>query len=161
MESLWLSLMPHSLPRSISSLILRVVYHSTANGQPNHIRSNLDSLLMKQPNVLVVIAGDFNRTSTGLKLGDLTQSNNVKQIAKSNTRDPGILDWFLTNRPAIFQLLQLPKIARSDNFTILAKQITSSTQTHVIQKVRVRDLRHSAWRTFGRWLTNKNWSQLS
>ena len=27
--------------------------------------------------------------------------------------------------------------------------------------MRVRDLRDSAWRTFGRWLTNKNWSQLS
>ena len=77
MESLWLSLMPHSLPRSISSIILRVVYHSTANGQPNHIRTNLDSLLMKQPNALVMIAGDFNPTSTGLKLGDLTQSNNL------------------------------------------------------------------------------------
>ena len=49
-ESLWLSLRPHSLPRSISSIILCVVYHSTANGQPenvvlsNYIRSNLDSL---------------------------------------------------------------------------------------------------------------------
>ena len=27
--------------------------------------------------------------------------------------------------------------------------------------MRVRDLRDSAWRTFGRWLTNKSWSQLS
>ena len=73
-ESLWLSLRPHSLPRSISSIILCVVYHSTANGQPenvvlsNYIRSNLDSLLIKQRNALVVIAGDFNPTSTGLKL---------------------------------------------------------------------------------------------
>ena len=73
-ESLWLSLWPHILPRAISSIILCVVYRSTANGQPenvvlsNHIRSNLDSLLMKQPNALVVIGGDFNPTSTGLKL---------------------------------------------------------------------------------------------
>ena len=46
-ESLWLSLRPHSLPRSISSIVLCVVYHSTANGQPknvvlsNHFRSSL------------------------------------------------------------------------------------------------------------------------
>ena len=78
-ESLWLSLRPHSLLRSISSIILCVVYHSTANGQPenvvlsNHIRSNLDVLLMKQPNALVLIAGDFNPTSTSLKLKNLTQ----------------------------------------------------------------------------------------
>ena len=132
-ESLWLSLRPHSLPRSISSIILCVVYHSTANGQPenvvlsNYIRSNLDSLLMKQPNALAVIAGNFNPTSTGLKLKDLTQSNNLKQIVKFNTRKTGTLDRFLTNRPAIFQLFQLPKIVRSDHFMILAKPITSST----------------------------------
>ena len=154
-ESLWLSLRPHSLLRSISSIILCVVYHSTANGQlenvvlSNHIRLNLDGLLIKQPNALVVIAGDFNPTSTSLKLKDLTQSNNLKQIVKFNTRDTGTLDWFLTNRPAIFQFFQLPKIARSDHVSILAELITSSTQTQVIQKVRVRDLRESAWRTLG------------
>ena len=104
---------------------------------------------MKQPNALVVIARDFNPTLTGLKLKDLTQSNNLKQIVKFNTRDTRTLDWFLTNRPAIFQLFQLTKIARSDHFTILAKPVTSSTQTQVIQTVRVRDLRESAWRTFG------------
>ena len=85
LESLWLSLLPHSLPRSISSIILCVVYRSTANGQPenvvlsHHIRSNLDSLLMKQPNALVLIAGDFNPTSTGLKLKGLTQSISVEE----------------------------------------------------------------------------------
>lgn len=127
-ESLWLSLRPHSLPRSILSIILCFVYHSTANGQPenfvlsNYIRSNLDSLLMRQPNALVVIAGDFNPRSTDLRPKDLTQSNNLKQIVKFKTRHTGTLDWFLTNRPAIFQLFQLPKIARNDQFTILAMQ---------------------------------------
>ena len=97
MESLWLSLRPHSLPRSISSIILCVVYHSTTNGQPenvvlsNHIQSNLGGPLMKQPNALVVIAGDFDPTSTSFKLKDLTQSNNLKQIVKFNTRDTGTL----------------------------------------------------------------------
>jgi len=37
---------------------------------------------MKQPNALVVIAGDFNPLSTGLKPKDLTQSNHLKQIVK-------------------------------------------------------------------------------
>ena len=116
---------------------------------------------MKQPNALVVIAGDFNPLSTGLKPKDLTQSNNLKQIVKLRSEIQGTLDWFLTNRPAIFQLFQLPKIARSDHFTILVKPITSSTHSHAIQKVTVRDLPDSAWRTFGRWLTNKDGSQLS
>ena len=79
---------------------------------------------MKQANALVVITGDFNSPSTGLKPKDLTQSNNLKQMVKFKTRDTRTLDWFLTNRPAIFQLSQLPKIARSDHFTILEKPIT-------------------------------------
>ena len=79
-------------------------------------------------------------------------------MVKFKTRDTRTLDWFLTNRPAIFQLSQLPKIVRSDHFTILAKPITTSTHLHVIQKVTVRDLRDSAWRAFGRWLTNEGWS---
>ena len=33
MESLWVQLRPHSLPRNISIIILGVVYHSTANGE--------------------------------------------------------------------------------------------------------------------------------
>ena len=44
----------------------------------------------------MVIAGDFDPTSTGLKPRDLTQSNNLKQIVKFKTRDTGTLDWFLT-----------------------------------------------------------------
>lgn len=92
---------------------------------------------MKQPNALVVITGDFNLLSTGLKPKDLTQLNDLKQIVKFKTRDTGTLDWFLTNRPAIFQLFQLPKIARSDHFTILAKPITSSTHSHATKKVTV------------------------
>ena len=44
---------------------------------------------MKQPNALVVIGGDFNPLSTGLKPKDLTQSNNLKQIVKFKTRDTG------------------------------------------------------------------------
>ena len=79
-ESLWISLRPHSLPRSISSIILCVIYHSTTNRQPenavhrDHIRTNLDKLLM-QPNSLVIITGDFNATSTGINPKDLTQPN--------------------------------------------------------------------------------------
>ena len=91
-ESLWLHLRPHSLPRSISSIILRVVYHSTANGNPenealcHHIRANLDALLIKQQDALVLVTGDLNPTSTGINLNDLTRPNSLKQLVNFNTK---------------------------------------------------------------------------
>ena len=164
-ESLWLHLRPHSLPRSISSITLCVVYHSTANGNPenealcHHIRKNLDALLIKQPNALVLVTGDFNPTSTGINLKDLTRPNSLKQLVTFNTRDSGILDWLMTNRPYLFKVTQLPKIGRSDHFSILATP-TSGSIPLPVRKTQVRDLRDSAWRAFGRWLTKKNWSHI-
>ena len=67
-----------------------------------HIHRNLDNPLAKQPNALVLITGDFNPTSTGLKSKDITQANHLKQLVTFKTRDSGILDWFLTNRPKLF-----------------------------------------------------------
>ena len=100
-ESLWISLRPCSLPRNISSIILSVIYHTTSSREPEnvilqqHIQRNLDNILANQPNALVIITGDFNPSSTGLKLKDLTQTNHLKQLVTFRTRDSGILDWSL------------------------------------------------------------------
>ena len=164
-ESLWLHLRPHSLPRSISPIILGVVYHSTANGNPenevlyHHIRTNLDAFLIKQPNALLLVTGDFNSMSTGINLKDLTRPSSHKQLVNFNTRDSEILDWFMTNRPSLFKVTQLPKIGRSDHFSVLATPISGSIPLPV-RKTQVRDLRDSAWRAFGGWLTTKNWSHI-
>ena len=52
-ESLWLSLRPRRLPRSVSIILVAVVYHSTSSGAPenyelyNHIQCNVD--ISKRP----------------------------------------------------------------------------------------------------------------
>ena len=72
-ESLWISMIPHSLPRQITPIVLGVIYHSTSNREPenvilrDHIQKNLDALFLKQPNALVVLTADFNPTSTGFE----------------------------------------------------------------------------------------------
>ena len=72
-ESIWIQMRPYSLPRQITSTVLGVIYHSTRNKQPEntilqeHIQKNLDALLSKQPNALVLITGDFNPNSTGFQ----------------------------------------------------------------------------------------------
>ena len=69
--SMWISLRTHSLSRPMSSIILRVVYRSTADVQPenmalcDHIGMNLDQLLWHQANSLVIVVRDVNSTSTG------------------------------------------------------------------------------------------------
>ena len=165
-ESLWIQIRPNSLPRSVSSIILCVVYHSTSNREPenetlcHHICSNLDQLLNYHPNALIIVTGDFNTSSTGLKLKDLTHTNNLTQIVNFPTRDSGILDWFLTNRPDSFTLSQLPKIGRSDHYSVLARSSVTSTKTNYTRKIKTRDMRDSAWRPFGRWMIEKNWSNV-
>ena len=79
---------PCSLPRSVSCIILCVIYHSTANGEienaalRDHVQTNLDPLLVKHPNALAIITGDFNPTSNGFNVKDLTHANNIKQMVK-------------------------------------------------------------------------------
>ena len=146
---------PCSLPRSVSCIILCVIYHSTANGEienaalRDHVQTNLDPLLVKHPNALAIITGDFNPTSTGFNVKDLTHANNIKQMVKFKTRDSGTLDWFLTNMPNLFDLSQLPKIGASDHFTILARPVTPSLNSRTNRKVRVRDMRETPG---GRWM---------
>jgi hypothetical protein len=154
----------HKLPRYITSIILAVVYHSTKNRQAEsnmlkeYIQKNLDEIMSSQPNALIIITGDFNPKSTGLKVKDITQGNQLTQLVKFNTRDSGILDWFLTNRPKLFCLSQLPKIGSSDHYAILFKPADNTEYKSKIKKIKIRDMRDSAWRAFGRWMVQKDWS---
>ena len=124
-ESMWISLRTHSLSRSMSSIILRVVYHSTADVQPenvalyDHIGINLDQLLWHQANSLVIVVRDVNSTSTGLRLNDLRRPNNLKQKVYFKTRDLGTSDCFLKNKPKVFGLSQLPNLATANHYVTL------------------------------------------
>ena len=164
-ESIWISLRPHKLPRDITSIILGVIYHSTSNREPenvvlrDHVQNNLDSLLLKEPNALVILTGDFNPTSTGFKMKYTTQVSHLKQLISFKTRDSAILDWLLTNRPKMFEVSRLPKVGSSD-YTILAKPAQAISSKKTITKIRIRDMRNSAWCAFSRWITKKNWSSV-
>lgn len=122
----------------------------------DYIRMNLDQPLFHQPNSLVIVVGDFNSTSTGLRLNNFTGPNNVKQLVNFKTRDSATLDWFLTSKPKLFQISQLPKLTTTDHYMILAQPTLSTSTPSESRKEKVRDLRDSAWRTFVRWLTMKD-----
>ena len=86
-ESLWMSVRPNRLPRSIPVLLLAVIYHSTSRDATencklyNHIQGNVDLFLLNHPDALVMICGDFNPVSTGFN------ANRIKQILRTRKSD--------------------------------------------------------------------------
>ena len=108
----------------------------------------------------MIITGDFNPTTTGLKYKDIAQVNHLSQLVKFKTRDSGILDCFFTNNPKLFDSSQLPKIGSSDHFSILSKPITKAENKPTVRKIKIRNIRDRAWRTLGRWMTQKDWSSV-
>ena len=84
-ESLWLNLSPHSLPRNVSTILLGVLYYSTACREAEnqqlyeHIQTVVDNFLTKHNNAMVIITGNFNPTATNLDLSLISKANNLKQ----------------------------------------------------------------------------------
>ena len=160
-ESIWISTRSNTLPRQITSIVLDAICHSMSNREPKnvilrqHIQRNLDMLSSDQPNTLVIITGDFNHHTTGFKLKDIFQGNHLKQLVTFKTRDSDTLDWLFTNRPKLLSVSQLPKVASSDYYTILARPMISSEHKPVLKKIESRDMRE--WSVLGRSMTEKDW----
>ena len=166
MESLWINIRPFKLPRCVSAILLGVIYHSTSCAADDnvaltdHIQKVSEAFLLKHPDGLIVINGDFNPTTTGISERSIKLRTGLSQITKVLTRDTGTLDWCLTNKPKLFRdLEQLPKIGRSDHYTVLIKPCESLPgHNHPMKDFRSRDLRTSSLHAFGRWITNFDWS---
>jgi hypothetical protein len=63
-----------------------------------YIQKNLDEIVSSRPNALIIITGDFNPKSTGLKVKYITQGNQLTKPVKFRTRDSGILDRLVFNK---------------------------------------------------------------
>lgn len=85
----------------------------------------------------------------------------LSQIVKVLTRDTGILDWCLTNRPKLhLDPAQLPNIGASDYFCVLVRQTKSCFENRSKLVIRKRDTTDSCLREFGRWITSFSWHEL-
>ena len=81
------------------------------------------------------------------------------QIINVLTRDSGILDWCLTNKPkALCAPSQLPKLGFSDHYCVLIKQGPRGKTTK--QTITMGDPRGSCIRAFGSWITTFSWDAL-
>ena len=163
-ESLWLLVRPKKLPRTVSVILLAVVYHSTASRQfenaelYSHIQCNVDSFLQLHPDALILVTGDFNFRSTGAN--HIKRTTGLSQIIKVATRADAILDWCQTNsRDSIFQSIQLPPVGTNDHYTILMKAQDPPSKPDNSQ-IWKRDLQDRSIRPFGRYIASFDWSAI-
>ena len=79
-ESIWLKIRPHRLPRGTSSLLVAAVYHPPSSvAEQNsmliaHLQKNIENFLASYPEGMVIISDDFNRTSTRIKSSDVSMA---------------------------------------------------------------------------------------
>ena len=101
-ETLWLSLRPHWLPREASAVIVAVVYYPGSNSiyAPNqediilHLTETVLRLKESYDRPLFVITGDFN----DLKIEEICDACKLQQVVKVPTRKNATLDLILTNK---------------------------------------------------------------
>ena len=123
-ESLWLLYRQPHMPRSVSHIIIAVIYHPPDAVNlitTTHIVDNVDALLRQHPHSGVILVGDFNRMPDA-PLRDIP----LKQIVKAATRKQATLDKIYTNIPEWYHdPTILPGIGQSDHHAIAMLPIGS------------------------------------
>ena len=163
---MWLHLRPIRLPRSISTILLGIVYHPpSATSEDNdklytHVQETVDSYLSAHPESLIYVVGDFNPNSTNISATTFKRRCGLTQTVLIPTRDTVTLDWCLTNRPKILsKIKQLPKIGSSDHYCFLIDQHTSCVKPSKRTVIK-RDTRNSRILEFGQWITRFSWNEV-
>lgn len=92
----------------------------------------------------------------------MKRATGLAQLVKILTRDTASLEWCLTKKPKLFASpTQIPKLGRSDHYTVLIKPETIVHQRAPLkQHLYTRDLRPSRINEFGRWITQYEWSEV-
>ena len=166
-ESIWVKVRPHRLPRGTSALLIGTVYHppsSSAEQNPlliSHIQRNIGAFLNSCPDGLAIVIGDFNPPSTRIKSADVTMATGMRQIVRFPTRNDATLDWCFTNKPNLLSNpVQLPKIGTSDHNAIMISPVSNIHPSNKMRpkSILVRDIRRSRLREFGAWVTSMDWS---
>ena len=127
-----------------------------------HLQKNVENYLTSYPEGMVIITGDFNPASTGIKSSDVTMATGLRQIVTVPTRNNSILDWCFTNKPKLLlKPVQLPKIGSGDHNALLINPENGNQSSNVRAKSKIlRDTRVSRLRGYGAWITTYDWSAI-
>ena len=143
-ESLWISIRPKWLPRSISIIIVAGVYYPGSNSAyaPDqddiilHLTETVHQLYQGYENPLFIIMGDFN----DLNIDELCDACKLKQVVKVPTRKNATLDLILTNNSNDFyeSPSTLPSIGGSDHDSVIYKPFVKQTVNMTKKTITIR-----------------------
>jgi len=159
LETLWLLFRCKRMPRSLSHLLIGVVYHppdAVNRTMSDHLVDTIDALMKCHPSAGVILLGDFNQLYDA-PLRDYP----LKQIVRSATRGTSTLDkvytsaadWYL---PPII----LPNIAGSDHASVLVQALQNNVKRGREVAVTVRSNDSNGKVLLAHALKSVNWSPL-
>ena len=117
-EVMWFSFKACRMPRSVTHLLLGVVYHPPAANNfamNEYLISSIDEFTRRHPGCGVLILGDFNRLHEGS-----LRAYPLRQVVSKPTREHAILDKIFTNVGSWYtEPATLPAVTNSDHFSVL------------------------------------------
>ena len=127
-ESLWLLYRQPHMPRSMSHILVGIIYHppdAISHVTCTNIIHNVDAVMQQHPAAGILLVGDFNKM-TDKPLRDLS----LKQIVKISTRKSATLDKIYTNIGEWFlKPCSLPSIGTSDHQAVLLLPVDGGRRT--------------------------------
>ncbi|XP_071785286.1 uncharacterized protein [Asterias amurensis] len=159
LEVQWIWVRSPRLPRTVSGLLVAVLYHPPSSPYEDliieHLVTTLDTLQTKYPSSGIAILGDFNKLDTDT----ICRFTGLVQVVNAPTRGQVILDKILTNLKSHYNVPQITSpIGLSDHSTVLRLHFNYSHKSNAIQRRTVRPLRDSDKRQFGQWITSFDWN---
>ena len=160
LETLWMLCRYPRMPRSLTHILIGVIYHPSdgnKHAMVSHILDCLDQTSHQHPNLGSILAGDFNQ------LPDQSiRAYPLRQVVTSATRGKAVLDkiftnmydWYLT--PA-----KLPAVGSSDHAAVLMQASNNCNYrpgTDIVVSRRICD--HNSKVLLAHELANINWSAL-
>ena len=147
------------MPRSVSHLLIGVVYHppdAVSRVMTDHLLDAIDNIMKRHSNAGIILLGDFNHMyDTPLRQFPM------KQTVKSATRGSAILDKIYTNISEWYlSPIILPETAGSDHRTVLALPTHSNVKRGERCEVVVRSNDPNGKNLLARALTSINWTSL-
>ena len=161
LETLWVRLTPHMLPRRFSCIVVGCVYHPPDADDAtmrDYLITSLDNILRKYPEAGIILMGDFNR----LRDNFIKSHYAYKQIVVSPTRNDAILDKIWTNMYMVYDSpVTLSALGASDHNMVLVLPCNqSSLQTGSLQQIVTRRMGLTEKIHFADQLSRVHWEPL-
>jgi len=160
LETLWILCRYPRMPRSLTHILIGVIYHppdGNKHSMISHILDCLDQTSHQHPNLGIILVGDFNR------LPDQSiRAYPLRQVVTSATRGKALLDKIFTNMHDWYSTpTKLPAVGSSDHAAVLMQASNNPNYkpgTDIVVSRRVCD--HNSKVLLAHELANINWSAL-